>query len=579
MAGRIHLLDPDTVNRIAAGEVVERPASVVKELIENGLDAGARSIAVEVGEAGKRLISVTDDGCGMSEDDGLLALERHATSKIHGADDLLSIRTLGFRGEALPSIASVSRLTLITRTAGTEEGVKLQVEGGKRAAAVPTAAPVGTMVRVEDLFHNTPARRKFLKSDATELAQIVDLMARYAMIYPEVTFVLRHEGQEVLRSPGGTGMLKGIAAVWGREVAEALVPVDHERNGIVVTGYVSPPHVTRHSRAYQYTFVNRRPVRSRTLGAALTEAYRSLTPERRFPIAVLGLRADPAKIDCNVHPSKTEVKFERESDAFEAVRGAIKAALLSEGMMPEAAATPPRVFLRRPGPSQTRAAIEAQAPVTAPEQVAVDLEEPRERARFPFSYLLDGLRIVGQAMNTFIIAETSSGLAVIDQHVAHERVIYERLCGIKGKVEVERQALLSPETLNLDRRAAIAVEQRLEEIRGVGFDLEPFGNQAFLLRAVPAVLAGRDYRGVLQDILDELSEEGAGKSPAEAREKVWTTTACRMAVKAGDPLSHAEMLKLVHDLADTENPYLCPHGRPITVTLSTDELMRRFKRS
>jgi DNA mismatch repair protein MutL len=356
------------------------------------------------------------------------------------------------------------------------------------------------------------------------------------------------------------------------------VPVEQEKNEILVTGYISPPHITRHSRAYQHFFVNRRPVRSNTIGAALNEAFRSLTPERRFPIAVLGLEVDPALVDCNVHPNKTEVKFQKEGAVFEAVRSAVKHALLREGMMPEAFTSgyqPTRSFVPYPTQPRGTAVVEAVAAM-APQTTFEDL--PMERSRFPFSHLLDGLRVIGQAMNTFIIAETRSGIAIIDQHVAHERVIYERLCGIKGKAAVERQNLLSPETINLDQRATLVVADRLEDIHGVGFELEAFGNGAFLLRSVPAVLSGKDYRRVLQDVIDELAEGLPSRANSSPREAVWITTSCKMAVKAGDPLSHAEMLKLLHDLADTENPYLCPHGRPITITLGTDELLRKFKR-
>jgi len=579
---RVRLLDPNVVNRIAAGEVVERPASVVKELIENSLDAGATLVQVDVEDCGKRLIRVTDDGCGMDEQDALMALERHATSKIEDAEDLLSISTLGFRGEALPSIASVSRMTLTTRTRTAEGGVQVHIEGGRRSPIKHVATPVGTMVLVEDLFFNTPARLKFLKSDATELAQIVDLIARYAIIYPAVGFFLRHDGQDLLRSPGGTGLLKGIAAVWGRETAEKLVPVDYERHDIRVSGYVSPPHLTRHSRAYQHFFVNHRPVRSKTMSAALAEAFRSLTPERRFPMAVLGLEMDPARVDCNVHPSKSEVKFQREGDVFEAVRGSIRSALLHEGMMPEALSShpvPTRPGAYRPSRTMVAAAVHAFEPATASagEQPAL-IEQPEQRPRFPFSYLLESLRVIGQAMSTFIIAETATGLAIIDQHVAHERIIFERLCGIKGNQPVERQSLLSPETVMLDRRLAVRLEEAIDDLRSVGYDIEPFGGQSFLLRAVPAVLSGKDYRGVLQDILDEIADDSGGRGGYAPRERVWIATACRMAVKAGDPLSHAEMLKLIHDLADTENPYLCPHGRPIVVTIGHDELLRKFKR-
>jgi len=604
----VHLLDSHTVNQIAAGEVVERPASVLKELIENALDAGARKINIELRDSGKSLIRVSDDGCGMSAEDAEQALERHATSKIESVDDLQQVKTLGFRGEALPSIASVSRMTLST---GLHDGLRtvLRIEGGAVQPLSGSAGPRGTEISVEDLFYNTPARLKFLKSDTTELGQSVEVVSRYAIAYPHVSFVFLHNGQEAIRTSGNGEMLDAISDVWGRDAARALAEVRTDLGGLRVSGFVSPPHYTKPTRAYQYVFVNGRPVRTRTLTAALDQAYRDLTPERRFPVLALVIDVEPSLVDVNVSPTKSEVKFQREGQAFEALRMAIKGALMEHGMMPSVlssgvaaanlalaeAAAPHgslgfdfslraqapladyRVFGAEPveqiPAGEPAPTAEAFVPIEVPAQLRADV------ARYPFAELLEGLRVIGQAMNTFILAETRRGIVVIDQHVAHERILYEYLCGLKGSSAIEKQALLVPQTLHLDKRAAVLLRERIGEVEAVGFDLEPFGGESYVVRAVPAAIRQKDPIKVLHDLVDELVESSVTRRLVPTREQIWITSSCKMAVKAGDPLSHAEMEKLIVDLAETENPYMCPHGRPITLTLTTDELLRRFKRT
>jgi DNA mismatch repair protein MutL len=633
---RVRLLDPLTVNQIAAGEVVERPASVVKELIENALDAGAKRIEIDLVRSGRELIRVSDDGIGMTETDARAALERHATSKIRSADDLVGVRTLGFRGEALPSIASVSRMTISTARVDGRRHV-LRLEGGIELApeeGAASAGPRGTEIRVEDLFYNLPARLKFLKSDATELAACLDHAQRYALAYPGVAFRVTHNGQLALETSGSGDLLHAVHGVWGLEMARALAEVDCEAAGLKVRGFVSPPHLTRPTRAYQHVFVNGRPVRSRTFTVALDQAYRDLTPERRYPALLLMLEIDPAAVDVNVSPTKSEVRFQREGQAFDALRYAIRSALAEHGMMPNAEAlaavngalaasagatgfSGPGVGLavgqggggldallammaQRPldlasspgftggspggGASAEMAGLGAPPALEPSFAAALVASGGTEEAtpvneRFPFAELLRGLRVVGQMMNTFILAETERGLAIIDQHVAHERVLYEYLCGIKGSSAIERQALLTPETLHLDRRAAVLLRERLDEVEAVGFSLEPFGGESFLIRAAPAALRGKCPVRALRDLVDELVDCAVTRRLAPTREQIWITSACKMAVKAGDPLSHAEMEKLIYDLAQTENPYLCPHGRPITITLGRDELLRKFKRT
>lgn len=591
VSSRVALLDPHTINQIAAGEVVERPASVVKELVENGLDAGATRVEVQIKAAGRELISVLDDGHGMSPEDARMALQRHATSKIRGAKDLLQITSLGFRGEGLPAIASVSKLTLTTATED-GEAFRLVVEYGKIRSEEAAPGRRGTAVQVAGLFENLPARLKFLKSDATETAQIVETVSRYVLAFPHVAFRLIVDSQCAIQSPGTNEPAAALAAIWGSEVVSALAEVDSTVSGVRVTGFVGPPHVNRHARTHQVVFVNRRPVRSKTLTAAIDTAYRDLTPERRYPIVMLNLDIAPSEVDVNVSPTKSEVKFHRESAVFDAVRLTIKAALQEHGMMPTiggalapSGSSSSSLFVRGaalvslPGetpPDLFRAADEAP---TAPGATAfTPADGAGEGNRMPFRELLDDLRILGQVQHTFIVVSTRRGLALVDQHVAHERVLYEYLCGLKAGGPAEVQRLLSPETVQFDKRAAVALAEHLDLLREAGFDLEAFGSGAYLVRGVPAGLKGRAYEAVLNDIVDQILESD-GKAKVESiRERVLTTAACRMAVKAGDRLELPEMERLIEDLARTENPYMCPHGRPITLTLSWEELMRRFKR-
>ena len=575
---QIRLLDPHTVNQIAAGEVVERPASVVKELVENALDAGAGRIEVGLEQSGRKAIRVADDGSGIGLEGARLALQRHATSKISSVDDLSSVRSLGFRGEALPSIASVSRLTLST---GTRDGVRhvLCLEGGQAAEPGAESGPRGTTVTVEDLFFNTPARLKFLKTDATELAAVVDVVSRYAVSRPDVLFRLSHGTACLVETTGSDDALTVLAEVWGRDAAKALAPVDAFNGTARVTGYVSPPHFTKPNRSLYWTFVNGRPVRSKTLTAALDTAFRSLTPDRRFPLACLDVRIDPAKVDVNVSPTKSEVRFHQDGAVFDALRRAVKSALLEHGMVPdaEAVAVADQALREARGDVSAAAvqlAMAAQAPLTPPQGAPPTLEA--ESRAMPD--MLNGLRVLGQAADTFIIAENEAALLIIDQHVAHERVLYEQLRAARGSAPVEVQRLLAPETLHVPRRTAELLAEKLDELSAVGFQLERFGGDSFVVRAVPAAVRGRGAMDLLRDLAEELADGTAQGCLVPARDEIYILCACKMAVKAGDRLGTAEMEKLIRDLAETENPYLCPHGRPITLVMPKSDLMRKFRR-
>ncbi|MDW8289903.1 MAG: DNA mismatch repair endonuclease MutL [Armatimonadota bacterium] len=590
---RIHLLEEQTVNRIAAGEVVERPASVVKELVENSIDAGARAILIEVEQGGKRLIRVTDDGEGMSPADALLSIQRHATSKIRSAEDLHSILTLGFRGEALPSIAAVSRFEMLTKRADLDTGMRLVVEGGQVVEAEECAARNGTAVTVRDLFYNTPARLKFLKSVATELSHITELVTRFALAFPEISFRLLHNGQEIFASQGGTDPRHALLAVFGREVARELRPIEHSEGYLRITGYVSPPHLTRPTRSLQSFFVNRRIVRHRVLSKALDDAYRTLTPEGRHPIAALFLHVPPHSVDVNVHPTKAEVKFAHEGEVYHAVFNAVRQALLEQGMIPSAlpglqsAVSLPQPEARpagvpsvwQPAPPPPREVLHAELMRRA----GIDLSQvaPVEVASVPRPYaeMLEGFEVLGQLHRTYIIASSLRGLLIIDQHVAHERVLYEKLTVQRQKQPVPVQHLLTPLVFHLDRRTATLLGEHLREMQQMGFLLEPFGADSVVLRGVPAWLGQRNAEALVRDLLDEISDLGVQRRLPLTDETLVATTACKMAVKAGDALSHAEMTHLLQELAETENPYLCPHGRPVVLVLSIEELERRFKRA
>ena len=554
----IRILPPEVADKIAAGEVVERPASVVKELVENSIDAGATRIRVDVQDAGKRLIRVTDNGSGIPHDEVTLAFHRYSTSKIATVEDLARITTLGFRGEALASIAAVAQVSLLTGTGRDQPGVLVRVEGGRVLGVEPRAGRRGTVVTVENLFYNTPARRRFLKSDATEMAHIGRLLGAYALAYPEIGFALYAEGKRRFHTPGSGKLREAIIATWGLEIAKAMRPVELVRAGIRVQGYIGGRRLSRSNRSQLLIFVNRRWVQHTLLARAVEEAYKGLLPSGQHPVVVLNIELDPAAVDVNVHPTKREVRFRRLQDVLETVERAVRSALIQEAPTPAAPTVPgapPR--RRRPSREMVRLALEAQRP----------LEAPEERAGLP------PLRVVGQVRQTYIVAEGPEGVYLIDQHAAHERVLYQEL--LRKAPQIASQGLLEPLTIELAPDQEAVWEKNQQLLADLGFVIEPFGEHTVLVREVPAMLAGGDAASCVLEILAGLSEESA----SDAREhRARASVACHSAVKAGETLSVEEMRELVRQLEQTAEPLRCPHGRPILVRLSWDWLAKQLGR-
>lgn len=577
----VRLLPDDLVDQIAAGEVVERPASVVKELVENGLDAGAARIRVEVRDGGAAWIAVTDDGAGMSAEDARLALERHATSKVATGDDLVRIGTFGFRGEALPAIASVSRLRLRTRARGEPEGFELQVEGGKLITARAAGGPEGTRVEVADLFTNVPARRKFLKSATTEWGHVTEWLARAALALPAVHFDVRRDDRDAVSWPAVADPLERVAAVLSEREAEALVAAAAEEGAFRLHGFVSRPEAHRPTAAGLHLFVNRRPVRDRLLRHALLAAYRDVLPRGRYPTALLFLEIPPESVDVNVHPAKWEVRFGDPSGIHRLVTHAVRDALAARRWIaPGAASAAPVAQLREGGGESdwifARGEPSAQAlPLQRPDDAALP---PLPDAPLRFG----SLRLLGQALATYLIAETDDGIVLIDQHAAHERILYERLRASWHAGGVERQALLLVETVELSPDGVARLAESQEQLARLGFDIEPFGAQTVAVRAIPALLAGRDPAALVRQAADQLaSESGAGEGlrAPDAASALFASLACHAARRAGDRLELREQQALLAALDTIPWAPTCPHGRPVAVPIRRGELERRFGRA
>ncbi len=658
--GRIHILSEHVANKIAAGEVVERPASVLKELLENSLDADSTRIKVQIEGGGKKLIQVIDNGCGMVRDDALLAFERHATSKIKDAEDLLNIHTLGFRGEALPSIASVSRLLLETRAPEDQSGTLVDIAGGKILRVKEAGLPSGTSISVRDLFFNTPARKKFLKAESTELSHIASLVTHYALAHPEKHFELHSATNAMLIAAPVESHSDRIYQIFGRETLEQLVPVAAtmklERVGIPepppwrrdedyeppvpgdirLHGFVSKPEIQKLNRNSIFIFVNNRLIRDRLVQHALTEAYRNIIPPTVFPVVLLFIELPNAEVDANVHPSKTEVRFRQQTLVHDFVRDSVRAALmkarpvpqftreilaapnaapgLSPGAMMQAAAQPvnadaatvthpqaaPEFVLQAPQqplvsarlqftgeaiPVHSNAAVSGFGPVAAP-AIAHANGKPdncgnvlaEEEQRIPDELVLSSLKPLGQVRESFILAVNPDGLWIIDQHVAHERVLFERILKERAQLAVEGQRLLMPLIVELTPGQQAVFAEISEELRRNGFDAELFGTRTIAVKTAPAGVEPSDIEKMLLELLEQFEHEEQALNMEKIRARIAASIACHAAIKVNMPLEQNKMEWLLKELAKTECPMSCPHGRPVVLRYSVKEIQKAFKR-
>jgi len=652
---RIRILPENVANKIAAGEVVERPASVVKELLENALDAGARSIRVEVESGGKRMIRVIDDGSGMNHDDALLAFERHATSKLRTADDLLSIATLGFRGEALPSIAAISRLLLETRTPEDEQGTRIEFAGGKLLGVKPAGVPSGTSISIADIFYCVPARRKFLKSETTELGHIASLVTHYALAHPEVQFVLKTPSQTILDCAPVEKLADRVYQIFGRQALKELVEIppnegpvrsaitepsleaDEEAATIRVSGFASRPGVQRTNRNGIYIFVNRRLVRDRLLLHAIGEAYRNIMPLGVFPVVLLFLDLPYQEVDVNVHPAKIEVRFRHPQFVHDFTRDALRHALSIARPIPgfpaaraaaAGAGIPGEASGAAAGPGSMRGyapmpdsrafpgppRAEIPTSLASGASVAEDFElsgaldrpmaqrlgfEPNGAMNFPLPQeaappapeapagapgalpsaedIMD-LKPLGQVNASFIIAVNSEGLWIIDQHVAHERVLFEQHLRARREGDLGGQRLLVPIVVELNPRQLAIFEQIGEELRANGFEAGLMGARSVAIQAAPAGIASGDAEKLLFEVLDGIARENQAISIDSLQSKIAASTSCHAAIKVNTPLDKTKMEWLLGELAKTEYPMSCPHGRPVVLRYSVREIERAFKR-
>ena len=585
---KIHLLSEDIINKIAAGEVIERPASVLKELIENSLDAHATIINITLEDFGKKRIEIRDNGDGIEPDDAEQAVLRHATSKITTADDLTAITTFGFRGEALASIAAVSKLTLTTKTETQPTGIMMTLEGGKIITTQECAAEQGTTLLIENIFFNTPARKKFLKTDHVELRHCVDVVTHYALINNNVTFKLTHNQTVLIHSPALPHLLEKIASIYGAVTAKDLVLVHYSQEDITLTGYISTPYNARNYKNYQSLFVNGRWVRSEIISSAIYEGYHSLLFVNKHPIFVLNLTLNPKTIDVNVHPNKMEVKFEQNDHIHNIIKSGVRQALQQHNLIPTLSfAEKQQITLPTKQAkytfeqsAQTTLQVREKSPEIYNLNPAPDIVKPTEtkvvNTSPPQISKLPPLKILGQIHKTFFIAETPGGVVFIDQHAMHERVLYEQFMHQLLNKEIAIQHLLKPSILECSASETIILKQLQEELEQFGFTIETFGENTFLLKTIPSVFSRLQDATIIHDLLGIATEKK--NKLLEVKEEIITRMACRAAVMAGEELTINQVSVILQDLEKTELPYTCPHGRPTIIKTTTDELEKKFRR-
>lgn len=582
----IRVLPQDVASQIAAGEVVERPASVVKELVENSLDAAASIITVTINEAGRKLIEVADNGIGIPHDELQLAVARHSTSKLSTAEDLFRISTLGFRGEALASIGSISRLTITSRPANEESAARVIIESGQEGKVKTIGAPVGTIVRVEDLFYNVPARLKFLKKDTTERRQITSFVTRYALAYPNVRFQLTHEGKTKLQTSGNGDRREVLASLYNAETARQMLEVNTQYDELGIQGFISPTSITRASRREITFFINGRWMQDSGLSAAVVQAYHTLLMVGRYPLAVMLLSMPPENIDVNVHPAKTEVRFREKGQIFSGVQSSVRRALLAHSPVPKVETqirwtpNPAEGFKDPPKETAWKSNAESDAMLVYSTQTPVDSDalsshERESQTRLPESGV-PLLRLVGQIGAAYLVAEGPDGLYLVDQHAAHERILFERFMG-QRKSDIPSQALLEPVTVEMATEQAGLLTEQLHILEKLGFQVESFGPKTFIIRAIPSILIGTDPESALRVVVEDFEED---ETPLQEQieAKIIARVCKRAAVKAGQSLSVEEQRALITDLESCTSPRTCPHGRPTMIHLSIDLLERQFGR-
>jgi len=569
----IKVLDSKVVSLIAAGEVVERPASVVKELVENSLDAGSSQISIESRGGGVGLIRVTDDGVGIPSGEVELAFNRHATSKISNLEDLESISSLGFRGEALPSIAAVAEISIVSCAASESAGHYLDLKDGAITDKGSRGHSQGTTVTVRNLFRKVPARLKFLKSTATENSHIANVVTQYALAFPEVKFTLSIDGRSVLRTPGSGQLMDTVAQVYGLEIARSMLEIgsgDRRWEGgaanslLSVTGMVGSPAVGRSNRGYLSFFVNRRWISSRLLAWGVEEAYHGLLMQGKHPVAIINISLPPEEVDVNIHPTKTEVKFQNERTVFTAVQKAVRQTLIEQAPVSKIE----EIATAYGAPSATQHTLRS---LPADNDVPVAPPAAPQTPALP----LPVLRILGQLLSSYIVAEGPDGLYLIDQHAAHERILFEKIGGEKLQQKIEVQGLLEPVTFEVNPRQEEILKSHYEDLTEFGFSIEPFGDRTYLVRAVPALLYQKDWTGMLRELLDSLS----GGNKRDWREEIAISMACHSAVRAEQTLTYDEMRELIRQLEQATLPHTCPHGRPTVIHLGSAQLEKEFGRS
>ena len=582
---RIHVLDKATVNKIAAGEVIERPASVVKELIDNSIDAGASDIRVELKGYMPWHITVIDNGSGMNRSDATMAFLKHATSKIQTIEDLACVSTMGFRGEALSSIAAVARLEIVTRQKDEVAGTKVVVQGGELKGISDAGTAAGTVVHVEDLFYNTPARRKYLKSERTELVHIIDVVERYALGNTDVSFSLVIDEKMILRAPQARDLFDRIIQVFGSHIAKLLVPVDFKSDLIKISGFISKPELTRSETDLQSFYINGRSVSSKATSNALRMGYYTRIPKNRYPAAVLMITLNPAEVDVNVHPSKNQVRLSRERDVSDAVREAVENALKQAPLVPivQRKDTTVQEMLETSTPeteinNTTHEKPESYRATFKDTQRRLKRTEKGKEAHNHKSRIsaLDDIIILGQFDLLYIVAETKEGILLIDQHAAHERILYEQ---VRNSKDSGWQELLTPATLELGLKEKVLLEEYIPYLETFGFAISEFGANTYVVTAIPSIFGILEKTDIVHDIISDILSAGRIKDETGVYENVCKAMACRGAIKAGAFCSLEQMENLVRQLRMTENPYNCPHGRPTMVALKRGELDKMFGRT